>query len=146
MKDKQVFVLIDQARADNAKTYLDWLPVDGSMEVEFRPYKKPRRPKQNASLWGVAYPPLMEKMGLRGEQEKEELHEYFCGEYFGWKEYYIMNKKKVKPVRTTTRNENGERDLVSTIVMADFYSFVQQQGADNGIYVPDPDPMYGIKR
>lgn len=102
----------------------------------------PRSSKQNAALFGVAYPPIMEHMGLRGEAERKEIHEYFCGEYWGWKEKVIFGKKKHTPKRTTTRNEEGKRDLISKPDMCDFYAFVQHKGAESGVFVPDPDPMY----
>lgn len=143
---KQIFVLIDEQRARNAANFLSNLPTDGTMEVEFRPKKKPRSLNQNAALWAVAYPPIMEAMGLRGEKDREELHQYFCGEYWGWVEYKLFDKKKVRPRRTTTMNEQGEKDIIPTILMADFYNFIQQRAADNGIYVPDPDPMYGLNK
>ena len=140
--DKQAFILLDWQRRNNAAAYLEQMPLDGSVEVEFRPVTKKRSSKQNAALWACAYPPLMESMGLRGERDRLELHEYFCGEYFGWKEYEIMGKKKVRPIRTTTTDEDGKKNYVETTVMADFYSFIQQRAADNGVYVDDPDPMY----
>ena len=143
---KQTFVLIDQKRATNAENFLKTLPVDGSMEVEFREKKVTKSDKQNAALWAVAYPPVMEGMGLRGEKERLYIHEYFCGEYFGWKKKTVMGKVKQIPKRTTTRNEEGKRDLLEMKYMADFYNFIQQRAADYGIYVPDPDPMYGINR
>jgi hypothetical protein len=89
----------------------------------------------------------MEHIGLRGDKEKEELHEFYCGEYFGWKEYEIMGKKKSKPVRTTTTDEDGNRDVVDKSVMYDFYSFIQHQAAmtGKGIFVPDPDPTWWMK-
>ena len=143
--ESRVFVLIDDARAANAVSFIQSLPKDGSMEVEIRPRKKPRSQNQNAALWGVAYPPIMEAMGLRGEKEREEIHEYFCGEYFGWVEYQILDKRKVRPKRTTTKNEDGKRDILTKMDMSDFFAFVQQRAADNGIYVPDPDPLYWVE-
>jgi hypothetical protein len=146
IKPKQVFVLINQEVADNAESYLWKLPVDGTYEVEFRLKKQPRKLNQNAALWAVAYPPIMESMGMRGEKEREEIHEYFCGEYWGWKTYEILGKKKAKPVRSTTRNEEDKKDIISKSEIYDFYSFIQQRAAENGIFVPDPNPMYGIQR
>ena len=145
MNQSKTFLLINQDIANNAETYLWSLPVDGSFEVIFQPKKETRKLNQNAALWAVAYPPVMEEMGLRGEKEREEIHEYFCGEYWGWKTYSILGKKKSKPVRTTTRNDQGKKDIISKSEMYDFYNFIQQRAAENGIFVPDPDPMYGIK-
>lgn len=116
------------------------------MEVEFRPKKNTKTQKQNAALWAVAYPPIMSAMGLRGEKERQYIHELFCGEFFGWVKKELLGKTKMIPFRTTTRDENGKRDLIDIKIMADFYSFIQKMAADNGIYVPDPDAMYNITR
>ena len=141
---KRVFRLINQAVADNAEKYLWTMPVDGTCEIEFRPVKQTRKLNQNAALWGVAYPPIMEAMGLQGEKDREELHEFFCGEYWGWKEYELMGVKKQRPRRTTTVNEFGEKDTIEKTEMYNLYSFIQQRGAEHGVFVPDPDPMYGL--
>jgi len=139
---KKVFILLDLQRANNAVKYLHELPHDGTVEVEFRDYVKHRSVKQNRALWAVAYPPIMSAIGLSGEEDRVELHEYYCGEFFGWKEYSIMGMKKVRPIRTTTTDEDGRGSIVSKEIMAEFYNFVQRQAAGHGIYVPDPDPMY----
>ena len=113
---------------------------DPQFEVVIRHHKKDRSLAQNHSLFGVAYPPLMEHMGMRGDADRKDLHTYFCGEYFGWVDYTILDKRKQRPKRTTTRDEEGKRDLLDTVAMADFYSFVQQRGAEHGVDVPDPQP------
>ena len=136
--NKQKFIILDQQRKDNARAFLDSLPANGKWQATFEPFTKPRSGKQNAALFGVAYAAIMKEQGDRGAQSAEELHEYFCGERFGWVHYEVINKTKARPFRTTTRNEYGKRDLLSTEEMADFYSFVQQTMADFGIYVPDP--------
>lgn len=110
------------------------------LAVSFRRLAKERSLDQNAALWGVAYPPLMEAMGLEGDREKNELHEFWCGEYFGWGERNYFGRRKLYPIRTTTRNEHGERDLISTLDMMAFYNFIQRRAAENGVEVPDPDP------
>lgn len=48
--------------------------------------KEERSTKQRAALFGVAYASLMAQMGLRGAREKDDLHEFMLGEYFGWRE------------------------------------------------------------
>ena len=114
---------------------------DPQFEVVIREHKKSRSLAQNSALFGIAYPPLMDYMGMRGDSDKEDLHAYFCGEYFGWVDYTILGKRKQRPRRTTTRDEDGKRNLLDTVAMADFYSFVQQRGAENGVDVPDPKPV-----
>jgi hypothetical protein len=98
-----------------------------------------RSDKQNRALFGVAYPPFMDHMGMRGDAEKQELHEVFCGSFWGWVDYEIMGEKRRRPRRTTTRGENGKRQLITAKLFSEFYSFVQQKGAELGVFVPDPD-------
>lgn len=124
----------------NMLRFIDRLPTDQAHEIKIDRYREPRTDPQNRALWRVAYPPLMEHIGLRGEEGRQELHEYFCGEFFGWARYEILGKIKQKPRRTTTRNEHGKRDVIPWDLFCEFYAFVQQKGAEAGVYVPDPDP------
>ena len=97
-----------------------------------------RTNQQNRALWGCAYRALSDQTG----NDMEDLHLYFCGEYFGWNNVLVMNQRRHKPIRTTTHNEHGERDVISTIELAAFYAFVQQRSAQLGYDIPDPDPEW----
>lgn len=112
--------------------------VKVSVEAE----KRPRSWDQNAALFAVCYPPLMEHMGLRGDREKEELHELMCGLYFGWDSYEILGVRKRRPRRTTTKNAEGKRDVMGILAFNEFFEFVRQKGAESGVYIPDPDPNW----
>lgn len=96
---------------------------------------------QNRALWGCAYKALEEQSG----NEPEDLHEYFCGEFWGWKRVEVMGRYRLRPVRTTTRNEHGDKDVIGTLLMAQFYEFIQQRAASVGFDVPDPDPNWWQK-
>jgi hypothetical protein len=50
-----------------------------------------------------------------------------------------------RPVRTTTTNEQGERDVIGKLLMAEFYEFIQRRSAEVGFDVPDPDPLWFTK-
>jgi hypothetical protein len=126
----------DTVRA-NLHAFIDRLPVAKSWSIIVGPYHKPRSDKQRSALFAVAYAPIMEHMGLRGEQDKADLHAFWCGEFWGW-----HPTLRNKPLRTTTRNERGERDVISTRVALDLYRFIQQRAAEQGIDVPDPDPFW----
>ena len=115
------------------------------LKVEITEDKPERTDKQNRSLWGVAYPPIMEFMGLRGESDKEDLHSFWCGEYWGWVTTDFLGKKKQHPVRTTTHNEEGNRDPITIGEMIKFWDFIQQRAAEHGICVPAPDPGWRIR-
>lgn len=123
----------------NAHAFLDRLPDTKAWQIEIKQYRKSRSDKQRNSLFGVAYKPIMEFVGLRGDKDKQELHTYFCGEYFGWTEGGSFSRKR--PVRTTTKNERGEDDEIDTQTANDMYAFIQQRASEQGIYVPDPEPQ-----
>lgn len=111
------------------------------VEITARKYRKPRSDAQNNSLWGVAYKVLREASG----NDPDDLHVYFCGEYFGWVEYDVMGAKKKRPRRTTTTDENGHANKMSTVEFMDFYEFIQRRSAEAGYLVPDPDPLWFTK-
>lgn len=143
----QTFILDGSLRLANIIRFLQQLPLikNGKpkrWKLVISEYRAERSEAQNATLWGVTYPPLMEHMGLAGEREREELHEYFCGEYFGWKEYRILGKKKVRPTRTTTTDENGHRDVMPKVDFGLFLNFIQRRAAQHGVFIPDPDPFW----
>jgi hypothetical protein len=108
--------------------------------VEIRKPVKEKTNLQNAALFAVAYPVIMDTLGYSGAEEKGFLHESFCGDFWGWRNVEIMGKIKRRPIRTTTTNEAGKRELISTVEMARFYEFVQRQAAEYGVIVPDPVP------
>ncbi len=93
---------------------------------------------QNKALWGCAYKALEEQTG----NDPEDLHVFWCGEWFGWETYEVMGSPRKRPVRTTTTNEHGERDVIDKMVMAEFYDFIQKRSAVAGFDVPDPDPLW----
>lgn len=105
------------------------------LEVRVRRKKRERSDLQNRALWGCAYKALTAQTG----NDPEDLHEYFCGEFFGWVKKTVMGKTKLRPKRTTTKDEDGNRDVVDKLVMADFYDFIQRRAAMAGYDVPDPD-------
>lgn len=129
----------DEVKA-NLHAFVDRLPESKSWVLVVTEYHKPRSDQQRKALFAAAYKPIMEHMGLRGERDKEDLHAFWCGEYWGW-----HPQLRNKPLRTTTRNERGERDEISTVDALDFYAFIQQRAAMQGIDVPDPDHFWREK-
>lgn len=119
-------------------SYLDRLPSARKWKVSVKLYRRTRTDDQNKALWGVAYKTIREATG----NDVEDLHTLFCGEYFGWVETEVLGKRKMKPARTTTTDENGKRDVLSTVDFADFYTFIQAKASEFGIDVPDPDPNW----
>lgn len=117
---------------------LQALKPDWEWVVTIKRYRKDRTAEQNNALFGVAYKAITEATG----HEDHDLHEFFCGEFFGWVERDVFGQRKRKPRRTTTRDEHGKRDVLPTDKFAELYDFIQRRMAVFGVYVPDPDPMW----
>lgn len=104
-----------------------------------------RTPKQNRYLWAVPYRMLKEVTGYT----EDELHEWFCGQHFGWADKAVPKTPRNPsgvvsvPVRTTTRNAQGQPELCSAEDMSAMWALAQRIGAEKfGIFIPDPDPDY----
>ena len=123
----------------NAIAFLQRLPLSKSWKIEVKEARKERTLSQCNAMFGVAYAAIMEATGLEGDAEKEQLHRNFCGDFFGWIDKPMLGRV---PMRTTTRNERGERDVIDTAAMARFYEFIQRQVAEYGIDCPSPDPLW----
>lgn len=124
--------------AANCVRFLGLLPADKSWRVEIVEHRNNRTTKQNAALYAVAEETLAEFCGLRGEAELKALHRELCCLYFGRVDLPLG----YKPKRTTTTDENGNRAPLDTKQMAEFYDFIQQQAAEIGCFIPDPDPLW----
>ena len=112
-----------------------------ALEVRVRRRTRKRSDLQNRALWGVAYEALRQQTG----NDKDDLHLFFCGDFFGWATYELMGEKRKRPRRTTTRDEEGKHDPIDVGLMADFYDHIQRRAAENGYDVPDPDPLWWEK-
>ena len=123
-----------QSLATLIASYLPGKPL--VVRVERR--KRKRTNLQNAALWGCAYKALHEQSG----NDPEDLHTYFCGEFWGWADVDVMGQRRRKPWRSTTKDEHGEHDVIPTVLMAEFYDFIQRRAAEVGYDVPDPDPNW----
>lgn len=127
----------------NLHAAIDRLPSDKDWKVEITRHRKEQSDKQLGALFGVAYKVIMQAVGLEGDAEKKELHKNMCGDFFGWTDKPMIGRI---PVRTTTKNEHGKRDVIDTETQARMYDFIQRKAAEYGIQVPDPDPLWFRKR
>jgi len=131
----------DQSREDirvKARAHIATLPNTKKWCIEIFEHHDARTLKQNATLYGVAEETLAEFCGLRGEAEMKALHRELCCMFFGRVDLPIG----YKPKRTTTTDENGNRAPLNTKQMAEFFDFIQQQAAEIGCFIPDPDPLW----
>ena len=121
------------------------LDSDEAWKITAEPVKSTRSNSQNAYLWAVPYKLISEATGY----EVEEVHEYFLGRFFGWKDKKVpktpRNPEGVEsvPMRTTTTDEHGKRSVLSVEVFSEYVAYIQRFGAVKlGLVIPDPDPMH----
>ena len=111
-------------------SFINSLPHTKSFQVTIDPYVKRRSDNQNSYLWGVVYQDIIDQGSLEG-WVKEDIHEYFLGEYFGWETLEGFGKKRLKPLKRSSK--------LSTIEFTDYVDFIKMKCAELGIYIHDPD-------
>lgn len=118
------------------------------VRVEYKIAMPDKTPAQNRYLWAVPYTMLAEHTGM----DKEELHEWNCGQQWGWTTKRVPRKPSCPdglesvPIRTTTENADGEPDPCSMEDMLELWARAQRLGATFDMVIPDPDPDYWRKR
>lgn len=107
------------------------------LNVECKPWHKTRSNEQNAMLWAM-YTPLAEHMGY----DPEDIHEWMCGRMWGWKDVKVPKTPRNPeglasvPIRSTTRDENGKRDVIDTATFSKFVDMVDRVAAQAGVFIP----------
>lgn len=92
---------------------------------EVRKYKRPRSLGMNAAHWAGVITPMAEFIG----DSPEEVHRDLCGAYWGWVDTAWGGRK---PRRTTTHNEQGEKDVLDWEAMSNFMQFCRVKAAEIG--------------
>lgn len=114
------------------------------LRVSIEEDKSTRTSQQNRYLYGVCYARISEAIGY----EPEDVAEFCLGSYFGWvtvkcpKTPSNPNGCKDVPRRTTTKNEEGQRDVLKWDAFGDYVAWIQRFAAKKGILIPDPDPEW----
>ena len=115
--------------------FLALLSDSHSWKIEVAQWRRPRSDPANAYHWGVVLPTLVREKG----GTTEDWHELLCGEYFGWRKSEIGGKSLSRPIRTTTTDENGKRDVLDTSEFWRFVEFCRDMAAQGGVYVQGPN-------
>jgi hypothetical protein len=96
--------------------------------VTIEPYKKKRSSSQNAYLWGVVYPLIVEH--LPG-WTPEDVHDFFLIEHFGSEVIEGFGRKRHKPIKRSS--------TLSTVEFSEHVEFIQRFMAERGVYIPNPN-------
>lgn len=131
----------DRANAERACAFLQSLPLDKPFKVTVEEYRPRRSDAQNAYLNGVCYKLIGDAIGY----ERDEISEFLCGTFFGWKDRPVPKKPsnpagiESVPIRTTTTDSDGKRSVLNKQQMSDYIAFVQRFAASKSVFIPDPD-------
>ena len=106
------------------------LPTNTAWAVTVEEWKKPRTQQQNRFLWGVCYPAILEGGGeaLAG-WTRDDLHDYFLGECFGWETLEGFGRKRLRPLKRSSALNKQE--------FSDYLLFLEARCADMGIVIPE---------
>lgn len=135
---KQIFLLPKLLSRDLAICRIDEalqdLPIEEGWRVEIHPHKVTRSEKQNNTLW-LLYGWIIKLGGAAMEgTTKEELHDFFLLRHFGEEVHMVFGKKKLRPVRRSSRLSKHE--------FAEFMNGIYDFMASQGVILPLPDPDY----
>jgi len=134
----QKFVIRDQEILDRLIEYIQGVYQDRLYEVLIRPYRTERSLTSNDFYWVSVVTPLSELTG----HSNSEIHDILCKQFFGTKSVEFNGKVYELPNRTTTTNENGERDVLPQEEMTRFIEYGHQIATEMGAS-PPPIPDDG---
>jgi hypothetical protein len=127
---KEVFVIPSGAERSPAMNrialYLSRLGKDRAFKVEVSEQKARRSLSQNAYLWGVVYPAVMQRLD---GWDAEDIHQFFLGEHFGWETLAGFGKRRMRPLKRSSG--------LTKIEFSEYVDFIQRRAAELGIIIPD---------
>lgn len=127
---------------------LEVLPEEREWKVTIEPAKSKRSTDANEYYWGC----VLEMIGNHTGYEKDELHEYFCGLRWGWKQQRVPKTPnnpagiEDRPIRSTTTDAKGNRAVLAIMEFYEYVEFVRRFAASRlGLMIPDPDKNWKEK-
>lgn len=126
-----------EGQIDRIARVLRGLSMEDAWRVEIHRHKPLRSLPQNRTLWGIIYPQLLTLGGeaLAGTTP-EELHDYLLGEHYGWETVTIFGRRKVRPLRRSSKMNKQE--------FSDHMEFILRFAAERGMYIAMPDEMEAV--
>lgn len=108
------------------------------LEISCKPWKPARRLTANAYLWAYVYGPVVEVLGFT----EEAWHEYRCIAYFGGRPVEKPDGTvETRPIRTTTTDEYGKRDVLKGDAFNAFLVAAEEFFASRGVFIERKGPV-----
>lgn len=125
------------SRANVLKNYMDFCArLDPSKAWQFTAEEfSPRRSNQaNAYYWGVVLEAFVRQ--LQG-WTKDDVHDYLLGERFGWETLAGLGRKRIRPLRRSSKLDKAE--------FAEYVDWCIAKALDHNVFVPPPGD-YGYEQ
>jgi hypothetical protein len=107
------------------------LPMDKAWRIEIHEQKAKRSLSQNRLLWSL-YQQVIDKGGeAMAGWRKEEVHDFFLGEWAGWDRVEVFGRVKLRPLRRSSALNKQD--------FADFIDFIVTFMADRGVWLDMPE-------
>ena len=108
------------------------LVFDKPLELTAEVKRSRRSLEQNNYLNGVCYKIFLEESGLSEQGwRRDDIHNYFLGEYFGWESLEAFGRKRLRPVHRSSTLKKDE--------FSGFIDYIHQKAAEYGVVIPDPE-------
>lgn len=138
MTNQTIYVPTGQNREtviERVGRLLQGLPEGKQYQVEVREHRPKRSRSQNALLWSL-YTEILSRGGEElGGWSKEDLHEFFLGEHFGWVVHEGFGQRRKKPARRSSALNKQE--------FADLVDFIVRFMAERGVVLDMPGDLNG---
>jgi hypothetical protein len=112
---------------DRLKAVVGALDASKAWRITIAEMKSKRSSEQNSLLWAI-YSEIIRVGGeaMQGHT-KDELHEFFLGDFFGWEIKPLFGKKKQVPKRRSSKLNKQE--------FSDFVEHILRFMAERGVYI-----------
>ena len=107
------------------------LQLNGNREwsIEIKQWREKRSNAQVSYFWAGIVNPVVEETG----NDKNTIHDWLCGEYFGWEEHKVFGQVRKRPVQTLTSPEP-----LSVTQMVNFNEWCVSRLAQEGYLIESP--------
>ena len=129
MREQEFVVGPGASSPDIAVSAIMELTMSGKKaKVSVGEWHDTRSNQQNAYLWGVVYPKILQH--LQG-WDADDVHEFVLGEWSGWETVEGFGKKRLRPLKRSSK--------LTTVEFMDFVQYIQRTMAERGIDIPSPN-------
>lgn len=128
--NEEKFTLRRGAQITRLIAYVSALLKERDVDIIVKEHKPKRSDCQNKLLWSI-YTEILTRGGeAMAGWTKDDLHELFLGEHFGWQIIEGLGQKRKKPIRRSSRLNMPE--------FTAFVEFILRYMAEQGVYIEMP--------